>query len=100
MSVFAIKRNEATLAALIERNISISVAWYLMAAYAYYHLDDPILEDGTYDALARLMLLNWEDINHRHKHLIDKEALEAGTLLLPKEKFPQIIIDTAVSLSK
>jgi hypothetical protein len=65
----------------IDTNINMAVPWYLMAAYSYYVLDDPILSDSRFDRMAKLMLERWDEINHMHKHLIAKSDLEAGTYL-------------------
>lgn len=64
-----------------DRNVNMLVPWYLMAAYAYYVQDDPILEDATFDRMCRRMLECWDDIKHQHKHLITIEYLKAGTYL-------------------
>ena len=49
---------------LVDTNINMTVPWYLMAAYAYYVIDDPLLEDTTFDRLAKKMLANWDNIEH------------------------------------
>ncbi len=54
------------------------VPWYIMAAYAYYVEDDPILADSRFDALARRILEHWDEIEHRHKSYLNKDMLEAG----------------------
>ena len=64
-----------------DRNPNMLVPWYLMAAYAYYVEDDPILEDAAFDRMCRRMLDNWDQISHYHKHLITKDDLQAGTYL-------------------
>lgn len=64
-----------------DTNINMCVPWYIMASYAYYVLDDPILTDSTFDRLCRKLLENWDSIEHIHKHLLTKEALLAGTYL-------------------
>ena len=69
-------------------NINMMVPWYLMAAYAYYKQDEPILTDAFFDAMGKTMLERWDDINHRHKHLITVNDLEAGTYL---GEYPSII---------
>lgn len=68
-------------------NPNMMVPWYLMASFAYYEEDNPILSDGLFDALAKRMLECWDDIDHRHKDLITTDDLEAGTLL--KRDFPE-----------
>lgn len=69
-------------------NINMMVPWYLMAAYAYYKQDDPILSDQFFDSMAKTMLTVWDDINHRHKHLITVNDLEAGSYL---GEYPSIV---------
>ena len=65
----------------IDENINLSVPWYLMAAYAYYIEDEPILSDAQFDRLVRKMINKWDKINHMHKHLITTDMLEAGSYL-------------------
>jgi len=64
---------------IVDGNINMSVPWYIMAAYAYYEQDDPILEDSEFDKLARKILKDWDNIDHRHKDYLTKDMLEAGT---------------------
>lgn len=66
---------------LVDDNINMLVPWYLMAAYAYYVEDRPILSDSIFDRLAKKMLSNWDQIEHFHKDLITKDDLKAGTYL-------------------
>jgi hypothetical protein len=66
----------------VTRSVNLYVPWYLMAAYAYYVDDDPILSDAVFDGMARKMLENWEKIKHQHKHYITVDDLRAGSLLL------------------
>ena len=37
----------------IDDNINMTVPWYLMASYAYYVEDDPILSDHAYDHMVK-----------------------------------------------
>lgn len=64
-----------------EMSLNLTVPWYLLAAYAYYEEDDPIIEDTTFDELSKYMLENWSKIKHIHKRHITKKDLEAGTFL-------------------
>ena len=82
------KKNKNTIAdiekAMIDTcsmNVNMCVPWYLMAAYAYYIQDDPILEDHMFDRMAKKILANYEAIEHFHKHLLTKDDLRAGTFL-------------------
>jgi len=63
----------------IERNPNMIVPWYIMAAYAYYEEDNPILSDAVFDRLAKKMLENWDDIEHFHKEYLSIDMLKAGT---------------------
>lgn len=55
------------------------VAWYLMASVAYYHWNESWIPDEDYDMLCFELYQKFEELNHPHKHLLDKEALLAGT---------------------
>ena len=63
----------------VDDNKNMLVPWYLMASYAYYEEDNPILEDATFDRLAKILLKDWDEVEHFHKHILTKEMLEAGT---------------------
>lgn len=80
---------------LIDKNINMSVPYYLMASYAYYVEDDPIFTDGFYDGLAKQILDNWDTITHRHKEVLTKGDLEAGSFL---GEYPSIVEGALKSL--
>ena len=65
----------------VETSINLLVPWYLMAAYAYYEEDNPIMSDQTFDKCAKKLLNNWEQIEHMHKHYLNKDMLYAGTYI-------------------
>ena len=60
----------------------------MMASYAYYVEDDPIISDAMFDQCAKSILEHWDTLDHPHKHLLSKEMLEAGTYL---GKYPEIV---------
>lgn len=64
---------------IVAANSNMAVPWYLMASYAYYHLDENIIDDALYDQLCLLLLEEWDTIVHVHKIYIDPEALTAGS---------------------
>ena len=66
---------------ITDRNDNMLVPWYLMACYAYYVDDEPILEDVIFDRLTKKLLKVFDDIEHMHKKHITKDMLEAGTYL-------------------
>jgi len=72
---------ETTMLQICSDNINMYVPWYIMAAYAYYVDDDPILEDYMFDRMATKILTHYDEIEHMHKHLLSKDALSAGTYL-------------------
>lgn len=64
------------------------VALYMMASYAYYMADDPIMTDGEFDELARKLLDNYDQYS-KHPHCPTRDDLRAGTYL---GSYPQIVI--------
>ncbi len=81
---------------MVKRNRNMSVPWYLMASYAYYHLDQPFLSDAAFDELAKFMLERWKAIRHRHKDLITEDDLRAGSL--KTREFPGIVQGATLDL--
>ena len=55
------------------------VPWYLMASYLYYIHDVSLLEDSEYDAICQRLNKSWGLVSHRHKRLISRDGLAAGT---------------------
>lgn len=53
---------------------------YLMSSFLYYN-DYPVLpySDIQFDWVCKRLLDEWDSIEHMHKHLCSREALEAGT---------------------
>lgn len=66
---------------LTDTNPNLMVPWYLMASYAYYEQDNPILSDAVFDRLGRRLLEMYDKVEHFHKHLITVDDLKAGTYL-------------------
>lgn len=81
----------------IDKNMNMLVPWYLMAAYAYYEQDDPIISDQCYDEISKRLLQHYFFIDHRHIEYITYEMLESGTFL---GKYPSIIEGAVESLRK
>lgn len=75
------------------------VAKYLIHSYLYYILDTSIIEDTEYDKICKDLLENFEGIEHQHKHLLDIEALKAGSgFQLAEGDYPLIVKETAKML--
>ena len=66
---------------IIESKPNMLIPWYIMASYAYYVQDDPLLTDGSFDRLCTKLLDQYDDLEHQHKSFVDKEQLTAGTFL-------------------
>ena len=62
------------------------VAWYLVHSCLYYIWNRPVIEDVTFDAICRRLYNEFENIDHHHGYLLDKDALRAGTGYYLKEK--------------
>jgi len=66
---------------ICDDSINMYIPWYLMAAYAYYKEDNPIISDRLFDLIAKRILEHWDEIDHRHKSYLTKDMLQAGTYL-------------------
>jgi len=66
---------------ICDDSMNMYVPWYIMAAYAYYVEDSPILSDRTFDNISKRILENWDEIEHIHKKYLNKDMLEAGTYM-------------------
>lgn len=82
---------------IIDDNSNMMIPWYIMAAYAYYINDEPIISDSLFDQLAVDILMNWNFIDHYHKKLLSVDTLKAGTFL---GTYPSIIEGAVQSLPK
>ena len=76
-------------------SINMYIPWYIMAAYAYYVEDNPIVTDRLFDLMAKRILAHWDEIEHMHKHLLNKDMLEAGTYI---GEYPQRIKGAVASV--
>jgi hypothetical protein len=68
------------------------VPWYLIASYAYYHLDESFMDDSAYDALCVRLNREWVLVQHRHKAIISRAALTATTAYnIRRKDYPTIV---------
>jgi len=63
----------------VSGNPNMLIPWYLMSSYMYYEKDDPFLTDGCFDWLCKEPDERWDETDHWHKPLVDRDALKAGT---------------------
>jgi hypothetical protein len=72
---------------------------FLVHSYMYYILNRSVISDAEYDALCADILEAWDGIEHMHKHLVDPEALKAGTgFYLKRSDYPLVVRSVAHSL--
>lgn len=76
------------------------VAWFLVASWSYYVGDHPLISDALFDRICRDLDAEWEAIEHRHKHLIDRAWLTAGTCALAREAYPPSVRGAAAHLAR
>jgi NAD-dependent DNA ligase len=67
------------------------VPQYLMHSYLYYIEGSPVLSDRSYDLLCIRLLAEWNEVEHPHKDIVDRESLSSGTgFYLKEEDYPRI----------
>lgn len=101
-------RIEQTCSDMIDRDPALTVPWYLLTSYAYYHRDVSLISDDLYDSLCEILDVLWDDIDHEHKKHVDRSALSAGTgyyirwdeLPLRTRSCAELLISEVVALEK
>jgi len=78
---YMIPKHEKYTSMMVSKSKNMLVPHYLMASYAYYQEDNPIYSDAYFDNMAKVLLRNYDDIEHIHKEHISKGDLEAGSFL-------------------
>ena len=66
---------------LTTANKNLLVPWFIMASYAYYENDRPLLSDASFDDLTKRLAEAWREIKHMHKSLIDETDFKTGHYL-------------------
>lgn len=71
---------------------------YMMCSYLYYIHDLSPVPDEVYDEICKQLILKYQDIDHQHGHLINKDALHAGTAYHLREvNYPLIVQVSALA---
>ncbi len=65
--------------AQIDKNPNNMIYWYLVASYGYYIENESIFSDDFFDQLCKSIHDKFDQLEHYHKYLLDKESLLAGT---------------------
>lgn len=55
------------------------LSWWLVHAFLYYRMNNPIISDKDFDTLTNWLKMSWQHITHQHKHLVTMEDLNAGS---------------------
>lgn len=96
-----VKARSAYMVDLINKDRNLTVPWFLMTSWLYYHHDITLVTDTEFDVMTRLMIEHWDTIEHRHKQLITRGMLGAGTAFnLRDEDYPEITKSAASHLAK
>lgn len=82
-----------------QEELSITLQKFLVNSYAYYKLDESLVSDSEYDAMAKKLLEGWSKFEHKHKYLVDEDDLTSASLFsLHEGKYPSIVISCATML--
>lgn len=82
---------------LSKENLVTLFSRWLVYCYAYYGLGDALVTDEEFDKLSRYLHSNWDNFEHIHKHLVNREDLECTGHHI---KIPKIAQHTAIRLLK
>lgn len=79
------------------------IGYMLMASYLYYHKEgmEPILSDIVFDKACKWLYDNYNSVEHKFKDIIEREALQAGSLFaVPLWKYDNQLKRIAILLSE
>ena len=69
--------------------LDLLVPKYLIHSYLYYEQDTNLISDEEFNSICKKLLDNFDEIEHPHKYLLDKESLKANTEFTIK--YPSIV---------
>lgn len=65
---------------------------YLLASLAYHQHDTSLIPDHLFDRVCQELDRRWDEVTHRHKHLIHRGWLRSGTgHPLVSQRLPSIV---------
>lgn len=53
--------------------------WYMIHSYLYYVLNETIINDDDFNKLCQQLILDWDTLEHPHKHLTTLEDLKCSS---------------------
>jgi len=69
------------------------VGVYIMSCYAYEVLSDSFITDAEFDACGWHIAEEWDNLTHRHRDYINREACAfTSALTVPYEELPLIAL--------
>ena len=83
---------------IILENPNMLVPHYLMHSYLYYEKSVSVISDGLFDEICRRLDREWDQIEHWHKPLVDRDLLSASTGFHLYHKLPVRVRRAAVAL--
>ena len=63
----------------VKHNPSLVFDYILIASYAYYIKFESLFDDSDFDKICLYALREYDNIQSNYKHLVTKEALQAGS---------------------
>lgn len=84
---------------LVKDNPNMLVPWYLILSYLYYRADISLVPDSVYDSICEELGWVLPKLTHRHKRLVDADALLAGTGFQIR-RYPEIVSGAATALAR
>lgn len=88
---------DAEVKLVLATNPNMLIPHYLIHSYLYYELDVAVISDLLYEDLCKQLLREWDRVEHRHKDLVDKGSLTAGTGYYLKD-YPGIVKGSAAMM--
>lgn len=84
-----------------EVNLHNLVQVYLMSCYLYEHRGLQVLDDEEFDEVCKWLDEEWEEIDHPHKSLINRDYLSTSSgFYLSEDDFPNRIKGAALHWHK
>lgn len=69
------------------------LSYYLIHSYLYYIANKPLISDADFDKICQWLKMAWDQVTHRHKHLVSLKDLNASTGYAIR--YPQIVESSA-----
>jgi hypothetical protein len=95
MSVALPKYKDAVVRDTLGKFPTAPFGWYMMAGYAYYQKQRPIISDECFTELETYIIANWDEIRHPSKTLFKREEVAKGSALVDFSKISYLLKTSA-----